>query len=443
MSHQVPRRYWSKNPWLLWIPTKCKNKFRLPRQQTWNSFEGGFTFTPHLKYRSCGASCFPSCKSYPFLATHMHFLLLGRSGPQHQKTLKSIGPSNWKKQFLGGGLGLQNFLRHMDYLFRSIPFPENCHLNNCNSYLMHFYRKLSVQLSFNWILSACFVSPNSELSLNPKETVVPHCQGAWKIQLFRGEKKTGMIQEPWKDPQFFFSIPQSWDASLVPSCNWRAKLNTVQTQFERSTPIRLIIGQKRGSETVVARILHCSNPRNFSLSELRWKTFTVPLWTSAGAQPIQRRVNQSRTQASWIFLCCWCPELVRLIESHQENLRSLQSRNGLLVEDRSHTRAEVQAPNGSGFHSCRTISPLLDEDLFGMGKHHARHSMKRDSPDRCVVNALRWSRMLHQRSRRHKGQSPSPSINDWAWAGFQGWVAKAHAWIFPPIPRELLPYAVA
>ena len=31
-------------------------------------------------------------------------------------------------------------------------------------------------------------------------------------------------------------------------------------------------------------------------------------------------------------------------------------------------------------------------------KRHARHSMKRDSPDRCVVNALRWSRMLHQRS---------------------------------------------
>lgn len=92
---------------------------------------------------------------------------------------------------------------NLDYLFRSIPFPENCHLNNCNSYLMHFYRKLSVQLSFNWILSACFVSPNSELSLNPKETVVPHCQGAWKIQLFRGEKKTGMIQEPWKDPQLF------------------------------------------------------------------------------------------------------------------------------------------------------------------------------------------------------------------------------------------------
>ena len=92
---------------------------------------------------------------------------------------------------------------NLDYLFRSIPFPENCHLNNCNSYLMHFYRKLSVQLSFNWILSACFVSPNSELSLNPKETVVPHCQGAWKIQLFRGEKKTGMFQEPWKDPQLF------------------------------------------------------------------------------------------------------------------------------------------------------------------------------------------------------------------------------------------------
>lgn len=215
MSHQVPRRYWSKNPWLLWIPTKCKNKFRLPRQQTWNSFEGGFTFTPHLKYRSCGASCLPSCKSYPFLATHMHFLLLGRSGLNIKRPFPSIGPSNWKKQFLGGGLGCKTFWdilfivcliainSNLDYLFRSIPFPENCHLNNCNSYLMHFYRKLSVQLSFNWILSACFVSPNSELSLNPKETVVPHCQGAWKIQLFRGEKKTGMIQEPWKDPQLF------------------------------------------------------------------------------------------------------------------------------------------------------------------------------------------------------------------------------------------------
>ena len=192
--------------------------------------------------------------------------------------------------------------------------------------------------------------------------------------------------------------------STVMRCESRAvmqlkgKLNTVHTRIQGSAQVGLIVGQKRGGKMMETSILHLLDPLQFSLFELRWKTLMPSFRPGSGAKPIKRRMNQRGTKASWIFLCCRCPKTIWLIESHQEDLRSLQSGNSLLVENCSHTRPKIQAPNGGRFDSSRTISPLLDEDLSGMGKHHARHCMKRGSPDWRVVSTLRWGRMFHQRA---------------------------------------------